>query len=98
MGEGDDQAVIRALDFKPSFHKDFRKLSGESQKRVRQALNDLMRDPRPKGLRIEPQQGMTNPKVYTAHVSRGLKFSYEMDGDKAILRRVSTHDEIDRKA
>ena len=60
-------------------------------------LRDLLRNPMPPGLRFEKLQGYRNPSIYTIHVTGNYKASMEIDGDTATLRRVGTHNEIDRR-
>lgn len=51
----------------------------------------------PRGLRFEKLKGYSDPDVYSIHVSGNYKLSMEISGSRAILRRVATHDEIDRQ-
>jgi len=94
VGVGD--VVIRNLSTLTCFDRDFRKLDPQLQKTVKEKLEDLLRDPRPSGLKFEKEKGYSNPDIYTIHVTGNYKISMEIVGDKATLRRVGNHDEIDR--
>jgi hypothetical protein len=75
------------------FHKDYEKLPIELRDIVDQKLQDLCRDPRPPGLGFEKLKGCG---IYTIHITGNHKVSMEIQGSDAFLRRVATHDEIDR--
>lgn len=78
------------------FHKDYDKLTIEQRDLVDSKLQDLSKDPRPSGLRFEKLKGYNDPPIYTAHVTGNYKMSMEISGSDATLRRVGTHDDIDR--
>jgi hypothetical protein len=67
------------------------------QSRVDEKLEDLLKNPRPSGLAFEKLKGYANPSIYTVHITGNYKLSFEIiEGSLAFLRRVATHDEIDR--
>jgi mRNA-degrading endonuclease RelE of RelBE toxin-antitoxin system len=78
------------------FHKNYDKLTLEQRDVVDQKLQDLVREPRPPGLVFEKLKGYKNPDIYTVHVTGNYKMSMSIEGDEATLRRVGTHDDIDR--
>jgi len=78
------------------FHKDYDKLTTDLRDQVDQKLQDLCKDPRPAGLRFEKLQGYSDPDIYTIHVTGNYKVSMDICSSDARLRRVGTHDEIDR--
>jgi hypothetical protein len=77
------------------FHKDYDKLTIDLRNTVDQKLQDLCGNPRPPGLGFEKLQGHDGI-IYTIHVTGNHKISMEIAGSDAMLRRVGTHDEIDR--
>jgi mRNA-degrading endonuclease RelE of RelBE toxin-antitoxin system len=79
------------------FHKDYYRLAVELRDHVDQKLQDLTKDPRPPGLRFEKLKGYSSPDIYTIHVTGNYKLSMSIEGSSAQLRRVGTHDEIDRQ-
>ena len=85
--------------FAPSkrYAREYRKLTAEMQTRVDEKIQDLLKNPRPLGLGFEKLKGYANPSVYTVHITGNYKLSFEIiEGSIAFLRRVATHDEIDR--
>lgn len=78
------------------YAKEYRKLTPAMQERVDVKLQDLQVNPRPPGLGFEKLSGYTDPAIYTIHVTGNYKLSFELAGSTAFLRRVATHDEIDR--
>lgn len=88
--------MIESLKRTERFQRDFRKLETEMQDRVRAKLKDLLKNPRPPGLRFEKLKGHSSPDVYTIHITGNYKLSFLVEGTAAILRRVAAHDEIDR--
>jgi mRNA-degrading endonuclease RelE of RelBE toxin-antitoxin system len=78
------------------FHKDYDKLTIDLRDLVDSKLQDLSKSPRPPGLRFEKLKGYDDPPIYTAHVTGNYKMSMEINGAVATLRRVGSHDEIDR--
>lgn len=93
--------IIRSIDAttNTTFVASVKKLSNEVKSYLKEALKELLKSPQPKKLRFEKLQGNNKPSVYTIHITpnHSHKLSFEMDGDIAILRRVGTHKEIDKK-
>ncbi len=89
--------VITSWTPSKRFTKEYRKLASDMQQRTDVKLDDLQKNPRPPGLGFEKLQGYKQPFIYTIHVTGNYKVSFEViDGNVAFLRRVGTHDEIDR--
>ena len=79
------------------YAREYRKLNTELQARTDEKIQSLLENPRPPGLRFEKLKGYANPSVYTVHIMGNYKLSFEIiEGSVAFLRRVATHDEIDR--
>ena len=79
------------------YAREYRKLPAELQARVDEKIQDLLKNPRPPGLGFEKLKGYANPNVYSIHITGNYKLSFEViEGSVAFLRRVATHDEIDR--
>ena len=79
------------------FHKEYDKLEIQMKDLVDQKLQDLVKAERPPGLSFEKLKGYSNPDFYTIHVIGNYKVSLEIDGGRATLRRVASHNEIDRQ-
>lgn len=92
--------VIRKIDVEayPRFVSDVKRLPDNVRDFLKSALQDLIKDPRPKRIRFEKLKGKNKPPIYTIHVTpnHSHKLSFEINGDVAILRRVDTHKVIDR--
>ena len=88
--------VIARWQMSRRFRKDYARLSNEGRARVDEKLKDLAKNPRPSGLRFEKLKGYSDPDVYTVHITGGTKLSMSIEGSTATLRRVASHDEIDR--
>jgi plasmid maintenance system killer protein len=79
------------------FHKEYAKLTMELRDLVDGKLQDLTEYPMPPGLRFEKLKGHEKPDVYSVHITGNYKATMEITGSHAYLRRVATHDEIDRQ-
>lgn len=89
--------AITAVAPSKRYARDYRKLTAALQARVDEKIQDLLRNPRPSGLGFEKLKGYANPSVYTIHITGSYKLSFEIiESSVAFLRRVATHDEIDR--
>lgn len=81
------------------FKRDFKRLPVDIQRCVESCLRDLAKQPVPatRRLHIVSPSGK-RPLIYTVDVlpNKSYKMSFELDGGFAVLRRVGTHQEIDR--
>lgn len=89
---------ITGISFKDKFKQDLKKLPLNLQDKVKDIIKQLWMHPHPKSLRFEKLKGIKNPSVFTVHLTsnHSHKISLELDGSKAILRRIGTHKLIDR--
>lgn len=78
------------------FHKEYGKLTDELRDLVDGKLQDLVKSPRPPGLAFEKLKGYAEPDIYSIHVNGNYKISMEINQGHAFLRRVASHNEIDR--
>ena len=78
------------------FHKDYEKLTIQYRDLVDGKLQDLAGNPMPPGLRFEKLKGYSDPDIYSIHITGNYKATMEINSATAILRRVGTHDDIDR--
>lgn len=88
--------VLRHIKYKNRFKRDRKKLSPDLRNKLDDKLRDLLKNPRPPGLAFEKLQGYRKPDIYTFHITGNYKASLEISGDCAKLRRVGTHNYIDR--
>lgn len=92
------QNFIKHVEWLPRFKRDYKKLSPELQQATKNAIRDLLVDSIPGNRRFEKLRGYRDPSIYTIHVTsnHSHKISFEINGDIALLRRISSHKEIDR--
>jgi mRNA-degrading endonuclease RelE of RelBE toxin-antitoxin system len=95
--------------FSSRFAKEFNKLDAKLQEIAEGKIEDLLISPFPPGLKFEKLKGYANPDVYTFHITGNYKVSLEVcditlviDGVEGVhkmarLRRIATHNEIDRR-
>lgn len=81
------------------FVRDYKRLPVDLQRQVDACLRDLGRQPVPamRRLHVISVAGQ-RPQIFSVDVlsNKSYKISFEVDGGVAILRRVGTHQEIDR--
>lgn|GEM_PF-5859905 len=70
---GSGGAVITKIDFTKRFKRQYEKIPPEIKKLVPLKLNDLIKDPRPPGLRFEKLKRYRNPENYTIHITGQLQ-------------------------
>lgn len=79
--------ILRRLD---SFKKDFGNLPPEIQKRVDKQLIFLVQNPHHPSLHTKK---MNDPReIWEARVTESYRFTFQIEKDIYILRRVGTHD------
>lgn len=88
---GTGGVVIHLWRASRRYEREYRKLPKNLRERVQHKLEDLLKDPRPSGLRFEKLQGYRNPSIYTIHVNGDYKVSLEINAQVAWLRRVNSH-------
>lgn len=72
------------------FRRAYRSLSADEQKRVQNALRRIAEDLRHPGLRVKRVRGTQG--IWEARASRALRLTFEVEGDKIVLRNVGAHD------
>jgi mRNA-degrading endonuclease RelE of RelBE toxin-antitoxin system len=89
---------IRFVQSTIRFDREHKRLSPELKQELKSALEDLLRDPIPLSRRFEKLEGYRKPNIFTIHVTKNHshKLSFELIEDRAVLRRIATHSEIDR--
>jgi len=79
------------LSFSKPFARDYRALPKEIRTAVDEALRRLLDDPRHPSLRVKKMQPRARG-IFEGRVSRGYRFTFEVQGDVYLLRRVGAHD------
>jgi mRNA-degrading endonuclease RelE of RelBE toxin-antitoxin system len=94
---GSGGVVITHFVTVKSFDREYKKLPPEIKRLIPDKLKDLLNNPRPPGLGFEKLKGYKNPDIYTIHITGNYKMSFVIDGSKATLRHIGTHNDIDRQ-
>lgn len=94
---GSGGVVIKTITPSTSFQRQFKKLPQDIQKILPDIFRDLLKNPRPSGLRFEKLKGYKKPDIYTVHITGNYKLSFEINGSDAKLRCVGNHNDIDRR-
>ncbi len=83
------------LIWTPLFERDFQVLPKDIRTRTEKTLSLLLENPRHPSLRAKKMQGTEDR--WEASVSMSYRITYEIAGEKLILRRVGTHDILKRE-
>ena len=73
------------------FVRAYRALPSDLRERVNKALRLLAADPGHPSLRLKKMHG--KPAVWEARVDRQHRMTFEIEGDRYVLRSVGKHDE-----
>ncbi len=78
------------LQWTQNFKKDYQALSEEIKKRVKKQLKIIKQNPRHPSLHTKK---MNDPReIWEARVTESYRFTFQIEKDIYILRRVGTHD------
>lgn len=88
--------VIKTITPNKRFKRDYKKLSPQLQSKVDDKLEQLLCAEQINGISFEKLKGYSNPDIYTIHVTGNYKISMLIECSEVKLRRVGTHNEIDR--
>lgn len=78
------------LFFTPSFIRDYRALPVRLQKITDKQLTLFLADPRHPSLQIKKMQDPRN--IWEGRITRGYRFTFQVEGNVYILRRLGMHD------
>jgi len=73
------------------FKKAWKELSEEEKNMARKALRNLATDLRYPALRVKKMQGVEH--IWEARVSRSIRMTFRIEGDRIVLRNIGRHDE-----
>jgi mRNA-degrading endonuclease YafQ of YafQ-DinJ toxin-antitoxin module len=73
------------------FKKAWQELTEEEKELGRKALRNLATDLRYPALRVKKMQGVEH--IWEARVSRSLRMTFEIEGDRIVLHNIGRHDE-----
>ena len=77
-----------------SFRRDYQSLQKEIQVALEKALGLLLTDPRHHSLRSKKLPGTD---FWYARITRGYRFTFQVEGQTITLRRVGTHDILSKE-
>lgn len=78
------------LIYTKSFVKDYRRLPANIQSRVNKQLAYLLENFDHPSLNLKKMKDPRN--IWEGRISRSYRFTFQIEGELYILRRVSTHD------
>jgi len=78
------------FSFTHSFIKDYRGLPDQLQKTVDKKLKLFMGNQRHPSLNIKKMQDSRD--IWEGRITKGYRFTFRMEGEICILRRLGTHD------
>jgi mRNA interferase RelE/StbE len=73
------------------FKRAWQELTQEEKESGRKALRNLATDLGYPALRVKKMQGTEH--IWEARVSRSLRVTFELEGDRLVLRNIGRHDE-----
>ena len=83
-------ALLRTERFK----KDFKRLPREIQTRTAKALALFLANPRHPSLQVKRMEGA--PSIWELQVSRDCRITFQFEPEGVLLRRIETHDILNR--
>ncbi|MGQ0569202.1 MAG: hypothetical protein ACT4P5_06670 [Armatimonadota bacterium] len=83
--------------YSSTFRKDYQDLPGEARTLAEKQLALLAENPRHPSLRVRKIRGTSWPR-WEGRITRGYRFTFDWEGDSIILRRIGSHDIVDREA
>lgn len=76
-----------------SFKHDYQKLSEDLQRRADKQLGFFLQDPHHPSLRVKKMEGKWGELgIFEARVTKDYRFTFMIQGDEYILRRIGPHD------
>lgn len=73
------------------FKKAWMELNEAEKDLARKSLRNLTADLRYPALRVKKMQGVEH--IWEARVSRSLRMTFQIEGDRIVLRNIGRHDE-----
>ena len=76
------------------FKRDFKRLPREIQTRTAKALELFLSDPRHPSLHVKRMEGA--PSIWELQVSQNYRITFQFEPEGVLLRRIGTHDILNR--
>lgn len=84
--------MAKKLRILSTFKKDYEKLSSQIKDKVDKQLDFLTSNPSHPSLNLHPIRGTKG--IWEGYVDYQYRFTFEIEGDFYVLRKVGTHDII----
>ncbi len=85
------------VHYSKAFHKDFHDLSAEIRTLAEKQLRLFVENPRHPSLGIKKIHGPVEGR-WEGRITRRYRFTFDWYEDTVVLRRIDTHEMIDREA
>ena len=76
------------------FDKGFSKLPETIKERAKEKLSLFVENPQHPSLRVKKMQG--HPYIWEGSITKSYRFTFQINGDVHILRRIGTHDILNK--
>jgi len=84
--------MVKKLRILSTFKKDYEKLPSQIKDKVDRQLNFLINNPGYRSLNLHPVRGTKG--IWEGYVDYQYRFTFEIEGDFYVLRKVGIHDII----
>lgn len=84
--------MAKKLRVLKTFKKDYKKLPGEIKEKVDKQMEFLLKNPNHPSLNLHPIRGTKG--IWEGYVDYQYRFTFEIESDYYILRKVGSHDII----
>jgi mRNA-degrading endonuclease RelE of RelBE toxin-antitoxin system len=86
--------MAKKLRVLKTFKKDYKKLPSDIQTKIDKQLGFLLSSPDHPSLNLHPIKGTKS--IWEGYIDYQYRFTFEMEGDYYILRKVRSHDVINK--
>jgi mRNA interferase RelE/StbE len=84
--------MAKKLRILQTFKKDYNRLTAAIQDKVDKQLEFLLTNPDHPSSSLHPVRGTSS--IWEGYIDYHYRFTFELDGDFFVLRKVGTHDEL----
>ncbi len=84
--------MAKKLRILETFKKDYQKLPSEIKNKIDKQLEFLLSNPKHPSLKLHLIRGTSG--IWEGYIDYHYRFTFEIDGDFYVLRKVGTHDVI----
>jgi len=84
--------MAKKLRVLKTFKKDYKKLPAEIREKVNKQMEFLLSNPNHPSLNLHPIAG--TKAIWEGYVDYRYRFTFEIEGDYYILRKIGSHDVI----